>query len=72
MPRAVALRPDFSAIELRCLARLSKDAAQARRLLALASSTMAARARRRHGSATSPCRASVIGCCASMPKDRPA
>ena len=36
MPRAIALRPDFSAIALRCLARRSKDAAQARRLLALA------------------------------------
>ena len=37
MPRAIALRPDFVAIALRRLARLSKDAAQARRLLALAS-----------------------------------
>jgi transposase len=37
MPRAIALRPDFSATELRRLARRSKDdAAQARRLLALA------------------------------------
>ena len=36
MPRAIALRPDFSAIALRCLVRRSKDAAQARRLLALA------------------------------------
>jgi len=36
MPRAIALRPDFSAGELRRLARHSKAAAQARRLLALA------------------------------------
>jgi transposase len=36
MPRAIALRSDFSAAELRHLARRSKDAAQARRLLALA------------------------------------
>jgi transposase len=36
MPRAIALRSDFSAVELRHLARRSKDAGQARRLLALA------------------------------------
>ena len=36
MARAIALRPDFGAAELRRLARRSKDAAQARRLLALA------------------------------------
>jgi transposase len=36
MSRAIALRPDFSAAELRRLARRGKDAAQARRLLALA------------------------------------
>lgn len=36
MARAIALRPDFGASELRRLARRSKDAAQARRLLALA------------------------------------
>ena len=36
MARAIALRPDFSAGELRRLARRTKDAAQARRLLALA------------------------------------
>jgi transposase len=36
MARAIALRPDFDAAELRRLARRSKDAAQARRLLALA------------------------------------
>ena len=36
MARAIALRADFSAAELRRLARRSKDAAQARRLLALA------------------------------------
>jgi len=36
MARAIALRPDFSAAELRRLARCSKDGAQARRLLALA------------------------------------
>ena len=35
MPRAIALRRDFSAGELRRLARRNKDAAQARRLLAL-------------------------------------
>ena len=36
MARAIALHPDYSAAELRRLARRSKDAAQARRLLALA------------------------------------
>jgi transposase len=36
MARAIALRPGFSATELRRLARRSKDASQARRLLALA------------------------------------
>ena len=36
MPRAITLRSDFIASGLRRLARLSKDAAQARRLLALA------------------------------------
>ena len=36
MARAIALRSDFSAAELRRLARWSRDAAQARRLLALA------------------------------------
>jgi transposase len=36
MPRAIALRADFHAAGLRGLARRSKDAAQSRRLLALA------------------------------------
>ena len=36
MPSAIALRSDFSAVDLRRLARWSKDVAQARRLLALA------------------------------------
>jgi len=36
MARAIALRPDFNGVELRRLARRSRDAAQARRLLALA------------------------------------
>ena len=36
MPRAIAMRLDFSAADLRRLARRSKDASQARRLLALA------------------------------------
>jgi len=36
MPRAIALRSDFTAADLRRLARRSGDAAQARRLLALA------------------------------------
>jgi len=36
MPNAIALRLDFTAADLRRLARLSKDVAQARRLLALA------------------------------------
>jgi transposase len=36
MARAIALRSDFNAPDLRRLARRSKDAAQARRLLALA------------------------------------
>lgn len=36
MARAIALRSDFTGVELRRLARRSKDAAQARRLLALA------------------------------------
>ena len=36
MPSAIAVRSDFSAADLRRLARRSKDASQARRLLALA------------------------------------
>ena len=36
MARAIALRSDFNGVELRRLARRSKDAGQARRLLALA------------------------------------
>ncbi len=36
MPPAITLRSDFDASDLRRLARLSKDAPQARRLLALA------------------------------------
>ena len=36
MARAIALRRDFGATELRRLARRGKDAGQARRLLALA------------------------------------
>jgi transposase len=36
MPRAIALRSDFTASQLRGLARRAKEAAQARRLLALA------------------------------------
>ena len=36
MPRAITLRSNFTAADLRRLARLSKDASQARRLLALA------------------------------------
>ncbi len=36
MARAIALRSDFTSTDLRRLARGSKDAAQARRLLALA------------------------------------
>lgn len=58
MARAIALRPDFSATELRRLARLSKDAAQARRLLALAAIYGGDTRRRRRGSAMWPCRSS--------------
>jgi len=36
MPNAISLRADYAAIDLRRLARRSRDAAQARRLLALA------------------------------------
>ena len=36
MPRAITLRSDFTASDLRRLARLSNDAPQERRLLALA------------------------------------
>ena len=36
MPNTIALRPDFTASALRGLARRSRDAAQARRLLSLA------------------------------------
>ncbi|MBN8892035.1 MAG: helix-turn-helix domain-containing protein [Rhodospirillales bacterium] len=35
MPRAIALHPDFSAADLRSLARRSRDASRGRRLLAL-------------------------------------
>jgi hypothetical protein len=51
MPRAIPLRSDFDGPELRRLARQSKDAAQARRLLALAAIyDGAAPAARRRGS----------------------
>jgi hypothetical protein len=36
MPASVKLREDFSAVELRALARRSKDVNQSRRLLSLA------------------------------------
>ena len=36
MPRAITFRSDFTASDLRRLARLSRDAPQARRLLVLA------------------------------------
>lgn len=36
MPRAIALRSDFTAVEVRRLARRSRQGGQARRLLALA------------------------------------
>ena len=36
MARVIALRSDFTGVELRRLARQSRDASQARRLLALA------------------------------------
>jgi len=36
MPRAISLRSDFTASDLRRLARASRNAPQARRLLALA------------------------------------
>ena len=36
MARAIALRADFTGVQLRALARHSKNASQARRLLALA------------------------------------
>jgi len=66
MGSAISLRSDFDGNELRLLARQTKDATQARRLLALASIYDGARARMRRGWAASLFRSCVIGSCASM------
>ncbi len=71
MPRAIALRSDVTAAQLRNLARRGKDAAQARRLLALAaiydggSRGEAARL----GDVTLQI-VTKTGCCASTPRGR--
>jgi len=66
MGAAIGLREDFGSADLRVLARSSKDANQARRLLALAVIYDGGwRRRRRPGPAGSACRSSAIGCGAS-------
>ena len=72
MARAIALRSDFSGVQLRALARRSKDA-----VAGPATAGACGDLRRRHaharrrGSATSRCRSCATGCCASTPKARP-
>ncbi|MDP9812268.1 hypothetical protein J2W42_005138 [Rhizobium tibeticum] len=66
MGAAISLRADFDAEGLRRLARKSKHAAQARRLLALALIYGEARARMQRVLAMSPFRSCVTGSCGSM------
>ena len=66
MSVAVALRPDFNATDLRRLAKASQDAAQTRRLLALAEIMTGVPGPLRRGSAGLPLRLSATGCCGSM------
>jgi hypothetical protein len=67
MSVAVALRPDFNATDLRRLAKASQDAAQTRRLLALAEIyDGGVPGPLRRGSAGLALRLSATGCCGSM------
>ena len=66
MSVAVALRPDFNATDLRRLAKASQDAAQTRRLLALAEIYDGVPGPLRRGSAGLALRLSATGCCGSM------
>jgi hypothetical protein len=61
----IPLRVDFDAVQLRGLARKTKDGPQARRLLALAAIYDGATPRRRRRSAASGFRSFGIGCCGS-------
>ncbi len=67
MGAAIGLREDFGSADLRVLARSSKDANQARRLLALA--VIYDGGRRTEAARTGGIgrRSSAIGCCASTP-----
>jgi hypothetical protein len=67
MGASISLRDDFDGASLRRLARTSKSANQARRLLALAEFMTAAAGHRRRGSAVLACRLCVTGCFALMP-----
>ena len=66
MAAAIALRDDFDGPALRRLARGTKDAAQARRLLALAEIRDGGPALMRRGSAGSGCRRSATRCSAAF------
>ena len=67
MASPIALRGDFDGPGLRRLAKQSKDAAQARRLLALAEIYDGGTRTERPGSAGWACRRCETGCCASTP-----
>ena len=66
MAAAIALRDDFDGSALRRLAKGTKDAAQARRLLALAEIRDGGPALMRRGSAGSVCRRSATRCPAAF------
>lgn len=68
MAAPVGLRDYFNGSQLRALAKKTKDAAFARRLLALAEIYDGARAATRPASAASGSRRSATGSCVSMPK----
>ena len=65
----IPLRSDFDASQLRGLARQTKDAPQARRLLALAAIYEGASRTHARGSAASRCRSCATGCSSSTLTD---
>ena len=70
MAAAIALRDDFTAQDLRRLARRTRDAGHARRLWRWRRFTMVALAVMQPGLAPSACKPFATGRCGSMPGDR--
>jgi hypothetical protein len=70
MGKPVPLRPDFDASSLRRLARQSKDAGQARRLLSLAAIYDGASRSEAARIGTVRCRSYGTGWCGSTPPDQ--